>query len=67
MSAYQVKFRVIDCNCKDVYGGIYVDGDEKSDSYVICGYCGYVFNLNQVEIIEQYKNWIDLSAEIIGG
>lgn len=64
MDTYQVKFRV--AGTKGVYGGIYIDGGRDFDSYVICGCCGFIFNVNQVEIIEQYKNWIDLSKEIMG-
>jgi len=58
MEAYQVKFRVI--NGHGVYGGIYVDGGEEFDSYVICGCCGFIFHLNEIEIIEQYKDWVSL-------
>lgn len=62
MYTYQVKFRVTDC--KGVYGGIYVK--DTNNEYVICGCCGHIFPMDEIEIIEQYDNWVDLSNEIVG-
>ena len=44
-----------------IFGGILIDNE-----YVICGCCGGVFEANEVEIIEIFKDWISISDEIIG-
>ena len=33
---------------------------------VICGCCGCTFDPDEIEIIQVYGNWINLSDEIIG-
>lgn len=57
------------CKFKDkhnnVNGGFLCDFD-NGDKYIICGCCGGIFDLNEVEILEIYDNWINLSHEITG-
>lgn len=60
----QVKFREIDTDEPNELGGILVD--DGLTSYVICGCCGGVFSLEEVDILEKYDDWNDLSAEIMG-
>lgn len=62
MFTQQVRFR---CEGDDAYlGGILVEDGEKS--FVICGCCGGVFEMDDIEEIQKYENWVDLSNEIIG-
>lgn len=53
----QIKFR----DDEAIFGGILTD-----DNTIICGCCGGTFEKNEVEILEIYDSWIDLSSEIIG-
>ena len=57
------------CKFKDydnkVCGGILCEFD-NGDKYIICGCCGEIFDVNEVEILETYAYWVDLSDEIIG-
>ena len=46
-------------------GGIYCDFD-NGDRYIICGCCGGIFDPNEVENLEIFNFWVDLSEEIIG-
>ena len=46
-------------------GGIYLNNDLQTD-YVICGCCGGWFEMNEIEEIEIFEDWVNLSAEIIG-
>jgi nitrite reductase/ring-hydroxylating ferredoxin subunit len=55
------------CKFKDeegnILGGILIDNE-----YVICGCCGAVFDVNDsdCEVIEVYRNWVNISDEIMG-
>lgn len=65
----QIKFKCYE-DGDEVYGGIGLY-EEQSDGVedlklVICGCCGSVFDPNEIEVIEKYNNWINLSDEIIG-
>ena len=53
----QIKFRDVEA----VFGGILTD-----DNTIICGCCGGTFDKDEVEILEIYDEWVDLSPEIIG-
>ena len=55
----QVKFKDYD---GDIFGGILVE----SFNVIICGCCGGTFAVDEVEIIETYGDWVDISDEIIG-
>lgn len=62
MTTKQVRFRG---KGEDTYfGGILVEDGEKS--FVICGCCGAVFDMNDIEEIQKYENWVDIGNEIIG-
>ena len=43
---------------------LYEDGVEEMD-YVICGCCGSVIESGDVDIVEEYGDWVDISDEII--
>ena len=45
-------------------GGILVKDGEKS--FVICGCCGGVIRMDEIEKIQEYEDWVDISDEIIG-
>jgi transcription elongation factor Elf1 len=45
----------------EVLGGIQLENGN-----VICGCCGGVFEPDEVEIIEVFDHWVDISDEIIG-
>lgn len=47
------------------YGGIAWIDCERLD-YVICGCCGAIFNAEDVEIVERYTDWMDLTQAIVG-
>jgi len=58
----QIKFRDED----DVFGGILTD-----EGNIICGCCGGVIPSDEIdgrsiEIVKIYKDWINISQEIIG-
>ena len=55
----QVKFKDFD---GVVHGGILVE----EDGIIICGCCGGTFEVEEVEIIETYDYWVDISDSIIG-
>ena len=55
----QVKFHEIGEDTE--IGGILLD-----DGKIICGCCGCLFEPEDVEIIREYKNWIDFSEESKG-
>lgn len=66
MDTDQIMWR--DRESNKVHGGILID-----KRYVICGCCGGVFDLADpkdvqiVEIIHLYEDWINIDAEITGG
>ena len=67
----QVRFRIIaDENKHEILGGIGIYGyDDNQELYlvnVICGHCGVMFEPDEVEILEVYKYWTNISEEIIG-
>ena len=52
-----------------IYGGIgeYVDIDgEDILIQVICGCCGSIFVPKDIEVLEVYNHWVDLTDTIIG-
>lgn len=51
---------------EDTFGGIYFKGVDRNHSYVICGCCGSIFELDEITILEIFPNWVDLSQEIMG-
>lgn len=55
----QIKFKDFDgIEC----GGIL----DKDSNIIICGCCGGTYDTDEVEIIEVYENWNNISYEIIG-
>lgn len=54
----QVKFRDFD---DVVRGGIY----DVDNEIIICACCGGIVELNEVEIIEVYEDWVDFTQSII--
>ncbi len=62
MITKQVKF--VDVDEHTIHGGILIiQGDEQ---YIICGCCGGVFEIEDVEIVKEFPDWIDISDSIIG-
>ena len=72
----QVKFRVInpdlmDNDSNNIFGGIaemiedMLDG-ELVPIWIICGHCGCEFGPEDVEILEYYADWMDLTDIIVG-
>ena len=55
----QIKFR--DKENDDILGGILLD-----DGNVLCGECGSVLERDDVEILDEYLHWVDISETIIG-
>ena len=51
---------------KFIYDGVISGGILIDDNTIICGCCGGIFKKDEVEILEIYNTWVDLSAEIIG-
>ncbi len=70
----QVRFRIVDSSIGDtteILGGIgiYEDADNQNDERlinVICGDCGSILEPEDVEILDKYHSWIDISDAIIG-
>jgi hypothetical protein len=63
MNTKQVKFRGIG---EDSFqGGIMVNDGQSS--YVICGCCGGVYEMGDIDEIKTYPSWVDISEEITGG
>ena len=61
MEIKQVKFKDTNFEGNNILGGIMVD-----NKFVICGCCGGVFEVEEVEILEVYKVWLNISDEIRG-
>ena len=59
METKQVKFKDEEGN---ILGGILVD-----NKYIICGCCGGVLEVEEVEILERYNYWVNISYEIMVG
>ena len=59
MNTQQVCFRAE--GETEFFGGILVN-----DEYIICGCCGGVVPLDEVAEMEPYKNWVNISNEIMG-
>ena len=59
METKQVCFRAEGDN--EFFGGILVNNE-----YVICGCCGGVVSIDEVAELEPYKNWANISDEIMG-
>lgn len=57
----QIKFR-------DIVGDTILGGIQLDNGDIICGCCGGVFEADDpdIEIIETYDNWVNISYEIIG-
>lgn len=63
MIIQQVKFRPIGEEAWQ--GGIYLNY-HLQDSYIICGCCGGLFEMDEIEEYSLYEDWVDISEEIIG-
>ncbi len=50
----------------DVFGGIYCQGVDRNHSFVICGCCGGIYELDEITIIEIFPNWVSITEEIMG-
>lgn len=53
----QVQFKDIEGN---LCGGI------AYEDFIICGCCGGIVELEEVEDITEYSYWVDISTEILG-
>lgn len=62
MFTKQVKFRPIGEEAEK--GGILVQSSEGD--FIICGCCGGVFEMEDVEQFGEYSSWVDISEEIKG-
>ena len=62
MTTQQVRFRLE--GDTTYFGGILVKDGKKS--FVICGCCGGIAEMDEIEEIKKYENWVDLSEKIIG-
>ena len=63
MVTKQIRFRCVNEDDTNL-GGILVKDGEKS--FVICGCCGGVIRMDEIEKIQEYEDWVDISDEIIG-
>ena len=63
MITKQVRFRCEGDNT--FFGGILVD-DCKEAPFIICGCCGGIIEMDDILEIQEYKNWVNISDEIIG-
>ena len=59
MRVKQVKFKDFEGT---ICGGILIEDEE----IIICGCCGGILEVEEVEIVEKYDYWVDLSSDIIG-
>ena len=58
----QVKFLV-----KEELNNPYVlGGFELKNKRVICGCCGHIYNPEEVYVLRRYKDWVDLTDELLG-
>ncbi len=64
MIIQQVKFRPIGEQAWQ--GGIYINY-HLEDAYIICGCCGHIIPMQEIEEYELFEDWVNLSEEIIGG
>ena len=67
MITKQVCFRA---EGEDAYfGGVLVSkGKVPTDGdFIICGCCGGIYHMDEVEEMEPYENWVNISDEIMGG
>ena len=62
MLTRQVRFRSLDDDA--YFGGILIE--DGKNSYIICGCCGSVFEMDDIAEIQEYENWVNISDEIIG-
>ncbi len=61
MTTKQIKFKYLYDNSIQC-GILIIQGDEQ---YIICGCCGGVFEVNEdIEILQIYDEWIDISNSI---
>ncbi len=58
MYAKQIKFREI--------GTDVIHARIQVENIVVCGCCGYCFNVPNLEILAEYENWVPLEHEITG-
>ena len=70
---HQIRFKVIVPDLMDegenIFGGIgeYAEiEDEEILIRVICGCCGGTFEPNEIEVLDKYDTWIDLTETIVG-
>lgn len=59
MKAQQVKFHVIGED--EDFGGILLD-----DEYIICGCCGSIYKIEEIDTLIKYNFWVDINNEIKG-
>ena len=63
MQTVQIKFR--SAEEKTWQGGILV-AEGLEDAYVICGCCGGIFEMDDVDEMVIFSDWVDVSSEIMG-
>lgn len=66
MNTKQVMFRCIDPNIADpseVLAGIRVE-DSAGKVFYICGECGGIFFEEDCELVQEFKNWVNLRTAI---
>ena len=64
MITRQVRFRYKGDDNDTYFGGILIEDGEES--FIICGCCGIVFEIDEIEEIQKYEHWVNISDEIIG-
>lgn len=67
MQPTQVKFKPIGEEAWQ--GGILFTKETDAaieDAFVVCGCCGSIYEMDDIEELVVFSNWIDISQEIIG-
>lgn len=60
----QVKFTDNEIEHSYIGGIAAYNGDKLQ--FVICGECGGIFEPEDIEILEEYDTWVDLTEAIVG-
>lgn len=70
---HQIRFKVIAPDLMDegenIFGGIGEYAEIENEEIlirVICGCCGGTFEPNEIEVLDKYDTWIDLTETIVG-